>query len=43
MTAVPLAVLLLFAVIIAGGPQDLLKTMERSLEKVVKWVTEMTS
>lgn len=43
MTAIPLAVLVLFAVIIAGGPEDLLKWMERSLEKVVTWASEMAS
>ena len=34
---------LLFAVIVAGGPEDLFRTMERSLEKVVNWVSQMTS
>ena len=43
MTAVPIAVLLFFAVIIAGGPEDLLKILERSLEKVVSWVAELGS
>ena len=43
MTAVPLLVLLFFAVIIAGGPEDLLKFMERSLEKVVSWVADLAS
>jgi len=43
MTSIPLAVLLLFAVIAAGGPVDLLKWMERSLEKVVSWVSETAS
>jgi hypothetical protein len=43
MTAIPLAVILLFALIVTGGPEDLLKWMERSLEKVVTWVSEMAS
>jgi hypothetical protein len=43
MTAVPIAVLVFFAVILAGGPEDLLKIMERSLEKLVQWVTELAS
>jgi len=43
MTAIPLAILLLFLVIIAGGPVDLLKWMERSLEQVVTWVSDMAS
>ncbi len=43
MTAIPLAVLVLFAVIVAGGPEDLLRTMERSLEKMVNWVSELAS
>ena len=43
MTAIPLAVLVLFAVIVAGGPEDLFRTMERSLEKVVDWVSQMAS
>ena len=43
MTAVPLLVLVFFAVLIAGGPEDLLKIMERSLEKVVNWVAELAS
>jgi len=43
MTAIPLAILVLFAIIVAGGPEDLLKTMERSLEKMVDWVSEIGS
>lgn len=43
MTTIPLAVLVLFAVIVAGGPEDLLRTMERSLEKMVNWVSELAS
>jgi hypothetical protein len=43
MTAIPLAILLLFAIIVAGGPEELLKTMERSLQKMVDWVGEMSS
>lgn len=43
MTAIPLAVLVVFAVVIAGGPEDLLRTMERSLEKMVNWVSELAS
>jgi hypothetical protein len=43
MTAIPLAVLLLFGVIVAGGPHRLLRTMERSLERMVQWVSEMAS
>ena len=43
MTAVPLLVLVFFAVVIAGGPEDLLKFVERSLEKVVSWVAELGS
>lgn len=43
MTAIPLAVLVLFALVVAGGPQDLLRTMERSLEKMVNWVSELAS
>ena len=43
MTAIPLAILLVFALIVAGGPEDLLKLMERSLERMVTWVSEMAS
>jgi hypothetical protein len=43
MTAIPLVVLVVFAVVIAGGPEDLLRTMERSLEKMVNWVSELAS
>lgn len=43
MTAIPLAILLLFGVVAAGGPHDLLKLMERSLERVVAWVAEKAS
>jgi hypothetical protein len=41
MTAIPLAILVLFAMIIAGGPGELLDTMEHSLEKMVKWVSDL--
>ena len=43
MTAIPLAILVLVAVVIAGGPEDFLKVMERSLEKIVSWVAELSS
>lgn len=43
MTAIPVTILVLVAVFIAGGPEDLLRTMERSLEKVVDWVSQMAS
>ena len=43
MTAIPLAILLIFAVFISGGPKDFLKMMERNLEKVVTWVSDMAS
>jgi hypothetical protein len=43
MTAVPLTVLLIFGVIAAGGPKDLMKLMERSLEKMVAWAGTMIS
>jgi hypothetical protein len=43
MTAIPLAVLVIVAVFMAGGPEDFLKMMERSLEKMVNWVSEMAS
>ena len=43
MTAIPLAILVVFAVFISGGPHDFLKLMERSLERVVTWVSEVAS
>jgi hypothetical protein len=43
MTAIPLAVLVLFGVIVAGGPHAFFRTMERSLERMVQWVSDMAS
>lgn len=43
MTAVPLGVLVLVATYIAGGPHDLLRIMERTMEAVVQWVSELAS
>jgi hypothetical protein len=43
MTAVPLGVLVLFVLIIAGGPHDLLRMMERTIEAFIQWVTDLAS
>jgi len=43
MTAVPLAVLLLFCLVAAGGPNKLLIKIERGLASVVSWVTGSAS
>ena len=43
MTAVPLAVLLLFGLVAAGGPNKLLIKIERGLATVVSWVTGTAS
>lgn len=43
MTAVPLAVLLLFCVVAAGGPNKLLIKLERGLATVVSWFTDSVS
>jgi hypothetical protein len=43
MTAVPLAVLLLFCLVAAGGPNKLLIKIERGLATVVSWVTGSVS
>ncbi len=43
MTAVPLAVLLLFGLVAAGGPEKLLIKMERSLAAAVSWVAQLGS
>ena len=43
MTAVPLAVLLLFCLVAAGGPNKLLIKIEQGLATVVSWVTGSVS
>lgn len=43
MTMIPLGVLVLFALFIAGGPHDLLRMMERTIEAVIQWVSELAS
>jgi hypothetical protein len=43
MTAVPLAVLLLFGLVAAGGPYKLMIKIERGLANVVSWVTGSVS
>lgn len=43
MTLVPLGVLVLFGVFIAGGPHDLLRMMERTIEALIQWVSERAS
>lgn len=40
MTAIPIAILLLFATIAAGGPKELLKVMERTLQSTVDWTVK---
>jgi hypothetical protein len=41
MTAIPIAVLVLFAVVAAGGPKQLLKIMERQLQSTVDWTVQL--
>ena len=43
MLSVPIGILVIVALFIAGGPQNLLRYMERSLESVVGWVVQRTS
>ena len=40
MTAIPIAILLLFAIIVAGGPKELLKAMEQKLQSTVDWTIQ---
>ena len=40
MTAIPLAILLLFATLAAGGPRELLKIMEKKLRSTVDWTVQ---
>jgi hypothetical protein len=43
MLSVPVGILVIVALFIAGGPEDLLRYMERSLESMVGWVVDLTS
>jgi hypothetical protein len=42
MTAIPIAVILLFVTVVAGGPNELLKVMDRQLRLAVEWVVQWT-
>jgi hypothetical protein len=41
MTAIPIAVMLLFAIVVAGGPKEFLKYMEDQLRSTVDWTLEL--
>lgn len=41
MTTIPIAVIVLFAVIAAGGPKELLKNMEKRLRSTVEWTAQL--
>lgn len=41
MTIIPVAMMVVFAMIITGGPNGLLKTMERTLASIIAWVVEL--
>ena len=41
MTAIPIAVIVLFAVVAAGGPKQLLKNMEKQLRSTVEWTVQL--
>jgi hypothetical protein len=37
MTTIPIAILLLYLMVFAGGPKELLKAAERQLQNTVEW------
>jgi hypothetical protein len=41
MTTSPIAVMVLFAIVVAGGPKQLLKLMEKQLRSTVDWTVEL--
>ena len=41
MTTIPLSVVLLYLVIVAGGPKELLKGMEKQLRSTVEWTVKL--
>jgi hypothetical protein len=41
MTAIPIAVIVLFAVIASGGPKGFLKSVERQLRSTVEWSVQL--
>jgi hypothetical protein len=41
MTTIPLAIMLVFAIVVAGGPKELLKYVERHLQSTVDWTLEL--
>jgi hypothetical protein len=42
MTIIPLAVIVLFSTIVAGGPKQLLVSIEKMLRSGVEWAVNMT-
>jgi hypothetical protein len=40
MTAIPIVILLVFAIMVAGGPKEFLKTTEKSMQSALKWTVE---
>lgn len=41
MTTIPLSVVLLYLMIVAGGPKGLLKAMEKQLRSTVEWTVKL--
>jgi hypothetical protein len=41
MTTIPLSVVLLYLAIVAGGPKELLKAMEKQLRSTVEWTVKL--
>jgi len=41
MTTIPLAIMLLFATVVAGGPKELLKYVEAHLRSTVDWTMDL--
>ena len=42
MTIIPLAVILLFSTVVAGGPKELLVSIEKMLRSGVEWAVNLT-
>lgn len=41
MTTIPISVVLLYLVIVAGGPRELLKAVEKQLRSTVEWTVQL--
>lgn len=41
MATIPLSVVLLYLVIVTGGPKELLKAMEKQLRSTVEWTVRL--